>query len=343
MTGVSAVWLRDDELDEWAAFVASSPTGSPYALPEYLRALCRATGARFRVLGARLGDELVGGVALYERRTRLGVVVAPRLLLYYNGLVLRAESTRYPSERTSKELRTVEALLSQLDAADYRRVELRSRSPLRDGRGFLARGWSLAPSYTYVAPLDDLSAQWDRVEGNLRRLVRRCERDGFTVSLDDDFDAFFDLHAGVHDRKGAPLYLPRDAFRGYYEELRAAGLCVLYHARAPSGEVAASQLVLLGHPVAHTVTAGTDSRFAKAGAAPFLRWRAFEDLAARGHVGNDLTDASLASVARFKAALGAGLELSLVAVRAGVADRAVGAAREAAITARNRARRLRRP
>ncbi|HSL63309.1 MAG TPA: GNAT family N-acetyltransferase [Gaiellaceae bacterium] len=341
MSAVQAAWLRDDELDEWAGFVASSPTGSPYSLPAYLRALCRATGARFRVLGARLGDDLVGGIAVYERPTRLGVVVAPRLLLYYNGLVLREETTRYPSERTSRELRTVEALLDALEGEGYRRLELRSRPPLRDGRAFSARGWSLAPSWTYVVPLEDLGAQWDRVEGNLRRLVRRCERDGFTVTQDDDFDALYDLHAGIHDRTGAALYLPRDAFRAFYEELRAVGLCALYHARAPGGEVGASQLVLLGHPVAHTVAAGTDPRHAKAGAAPFLRWRALEDLAARGHVGNDLTDASLASVARFKAALGAELDLSLVAVRSGAVDRTAGAVRAAALSARDGARRMR--
>ncbi|MGE5691945.1 MAG: GNAT family N-acetyltransferase, partial [Pseudomonadota bacterium] len=317
MSGLSASWLADDELDEWAAFVAASPTGGAYALPAYLRALCRATGARFRVLAARLGDDLVGGVAVYERPTRLGVVVAPRLLLYYNGLVLRGESTRYPSERTSRELKTVEALAERLEAEGYRRLELRSRPPLRDARILSARGWSLEPSYTYVVPLDDLDAQWDRMEGNLRRLVRRGERDGFTLSVDGDFDAFFDLHADTHDRKGAPIYLQRAAFRAFYEELREAGLCVLYHAHAPGGEVAASQFVLLGHPVTHTVAAGTDPRFAKAGATPFLRWNAFGDLAARGHVANDLTDAALASVARFKAALGADLELALVARRGG--------------------------
>ena len=340
MTSPVAGWLSEDELDEWAAFVALSPTGCAYALPGYLRALCRATGARFRVLAARLGDELVGGVALYERSTPLGVVVSPRLLLYYNGLVLRGESTRYPSERSSRESRTVETLASALEAARYRRVELRTRSPFLDARGLLARGWAVGPSYTYVVPLDDLDEQWDRMDQNLRRLVRRCRRDGFTFAADGDFDAFFELHAATHDRTGAPIYLPRDAFRAFCDDLRSAGLAILDEARAPGGEVAAAQLVLLGHPVTHTVAAGTDPRHAKTGATAFLRWSAFEDLAGRGHVANDLTDAALASVARFKAALGADLELTLVARRAGVADGASAAASAAARRARDTARRV---
>ena len=336
---VSVDWLGDAELATWSAFVAASPTVSAYSLPAYLEALSAAAGGRFRVLAARRGDELVGGIALYERPTRLGVIVRPRLLLYYNGLVLREEATRYPSERTAREGKTVDALAEALEGLGLRRAELRTRSGFTDARPFQARGWTATPSYSYVVPLDDLEAQWGRVEQNLRRLVGRCEREGYAVSDDCAFDDFFALHAGTHERKGAPLYLPADAFRTYFEALAAAGLARLYAARSPAGDVVSAQLVLLGHPVTHSVAAGTAPEAAKSGVTAFLRWKVCEHLAAEGSVANDLTDATLGPVAHFKAQLGARLEQALVVERSTAPDRALLRARDAARGVRDRVRR----
>src|SRR5262252_4497067 len=76
--------LEQDAWPAWEKFVASAPGGSVYSLPGYLDALCTAGGGRFRILGVMRGEEIVGGVALYERSSRGGPFVSPRLLLYYN-------------------------------------------------------------------------------------------------------------------------------------------------------------------------------------------------------------------------------------------------------------------
>ena len=63
----------------------------------------------------------------------------------------------------------------------------------------------------------------------------------------------------------------------------------------------------------HTVSAAADAERQKSGSNPFLRWSVFEHLAAQGYAANDLTDASLGSVARFKSQLGGDLAMSFVA------------------------------
>ncbi len=312
---VSVSVLGEAEYPEWARLVAGAPLGSIYALPEYLTTLCDATGARFRLAGARKGDELVGGVALYEVPTPLGAYVAPRLLLYYNGLILRPLTSKYPSERCARELEVVEALADFLAEQGYGRLELRSRSPLVDTRAFIERGWRVWPSYTYVVPLTDLEAQWALVEQNLRRLVARSAEAGLAVTEDGDFDSYYRLHVETHDRTGAPVYLPYAPYSAFVARLRDAGLCRLYHARLPDGRSIATQLVLVGHRVTHTVSAASDAEHMRLGAAAFLRWRVFEDLARLGYESNDLTDAMLSSVARFKAQFGGSLETAFVVAR----------------------------
>ena len=299
----------------WRDFVRAAPAGSAYSLHAYLDALVESTGGRSHVLGAFRGDELAGGVGVFAQDAKAGPFVSPRLLLYYNGFVLRDYDTRYPSDRSAREVETLAALAEALTAEEYGRLELRSRDALRDARPLVAAGWRVAPTYSYVVPLTDLEAQWARIERNLRRLIERAQAAGLTLEVDGDFDAFYELHAETHARKGAPLYLDREPFRRYYTRLSEAGLCHLFHARLPDGRLAASQLVLVGHPVTHTVSAATAAEHQRLGASPFLRWRVFAWLAENGYAANDLTDATLGSVSHFKSQLGAALTLSLVARR----------------------------
>lgn len=311
--GYSARLLDGNEHEAWDRLVGSSRDGSPYHASAYLEVLCACGGGRYRILGVHEGEELVGGVPLYERDASTGTYVQPRLLLYYNGLVLRDYETRYPSRVTSRHLGIMEALERELSKLGYGGVELRCRSSRDDVRPFLERGWSAKPSYTYVVPLEDSERLWKRVDPNLRRLVDRAREESVQVTEDGDFESFYRLHRTVHDQKGAPLYLERSAFERYFEELHRQGLMRLFHARLPDGRAVSSLLVLAsGHPVTHTVAAAADPEHYDTGASPYLRWKVFETLAEDGYEGNDLTDASLGTVARFKRQLGSELRMGLV-------------------------------
>ncbi len=326
-------FLAPDEHPRWSALVEQSPDGSPYSLPAYLDALCAATGGRYRILVAEREHELVGGIALYEEHGRFGRIVSPRLLLYYNGLVRKPHPTRTPGQEGAWQVQTLAALEQALRPLEAARLRVKSRAGVSDLRMFRER-WQVQPTYTYVVSLGDMEDAWKRVDKNLRRLVSRCEAHGLVLTVDDgDFDAFHRLHEQTHRRKGAPLYLEREAFRHFYAALRERGLAHLYHARAPDGRVAASQLVLAGHPVTHTVSAATDADFLNLGASAFLRWKAFEHLAQAGYAANDLTDAALNPVSAFKAQLGGELQVNLefwrrdaAALRAWEAFRRGGAA-----------------
>lgn len=298
--------------ENWARFVRNSPWGSAYSLPAYLDALSTAGGGSFAILAALRGDEIVGGIATHDRWSPAGRYLAPRHLLYYNGIVLREYETRYPSTRAARHVETTAALADALAKRGYGRCEIRSRI-LTDARPLLDRGWRVWPSYSYVVSLTDLSSLWSRVEENRRRLIERGRAKGLTVAVDEDFPAFYRLHAGTAARKGAPLYLSSEQFRQLYETLREHSLCRLYHARLPDGRVAASQLVLLGHDVSHTAAAAADPELQSTGANAFLRWSALEDLATLGHTANDLTGGALDSIDHFKSQFGGTLELSLVA------------------------------
>jgi hypothetical protein len=305
--------LPEAEFGEWVRLIESSPHGTVYAQPRYLESLCSAAGGRFVVLGARRGDELVGGVALYENDSVYGRYVAPRLLLYYNGPILRPYGTRYPSEQTARHLKTLGALERAIASRRYARTTLACAPSFADARPFLVAGWSAGLRYTYVVDIGEPVAQWVRVEQNLRRLIQRCEREGLDCVTSDDFDAFYALHQRTMARKGGEIYLTAEGFRRHFETLRREGLCRLFHARRLDGRIVASQLVLLGTGgLCHLVAAAADEAFLQSGASAFLRWKSFQALSAGGYKAADLTDAPLNTVTHFKSQLGGDLRMLLV-------------------------------
>jgi hypothetical protein len=74
--------LEEREFDDWTRLVSSSPDGSIFSLPSYLKILSRAAGGRFSVFGEWNGDELLGGAAVHEVDSRYGVQVSPAISFY---------------------------------------------------------------------------------------------------------------------------------------------------------------------------------------------------------------------------------------------------------------------
>lgn len=309
---IDTKYLDQSEYDRWNSFVNESTYGSIYSTTEYLDILCEVTNGNFKILVAKQEDEIIGGIGLYENKSPQGIYISPRLLLYYNGIVLRDYKTKYPSQLTSRHIAILTALEKTLSETEYNVVRLWNRPNLLDVRVFLARNWTTYLHYTYTVYISDLKVLWNKVDQNLRRLINRCDRDNYKIIKNDDFKSFYDLHVKTHERKGSPIYLSYEKYKIYYEKLQAKNLCSLYHACSKDGKIASSQLVLTGiHPITHTIAAATEETFMRSGVSAFLRWKVFEDLSDQGYLANDLTDAALNPVTKFKSQLGGNLEICI--------------------------------
>lgn len=303
--------LTPEEYDAWDAFVYSTRNGSIFSTAEYLDEFCSAAGGTFRIAAVKQDGKLIGGIAFYRQESRWGPVSGPRLLFPYNGLVYAESDSTYPSRKESLELKVQSALAECIEHERFASIMVKCRSPIQDIRVFMERGWEIRPTYTFVVDFSNLEAQWGRVDRNLKRLIKRCDAGEFAFTDDRDFESFYRLHLAVHDRKGAPVYLPAGKFRTWFLALADKGLARLFQARTSEGEAVAAQIVLTGnHKLSHTISAGSDERFSKFGVNAFLRWKAFEKLHELGYEQNDLTDASLNSVSRFKSQLGGELKMS---------------------------------
>lgn len=103
----------------------------------------------------------MGGIALYETYHGALRGVGNRLLLYYNGFVLKGVN---PERDSSENLRRLACLAEWLGVQGYSWFDLHCRTPsvggVTDFRPFLSRGWNVAPTYSYVVTLE---GAWQRI------------------------------------------------------------------------------------------------------------------------------------------------------------------------------------
>ena len=306
--------IKTSEYAAWREVLASSHDGSPYQLPEYLEFLANATGNETRLIGIFEGDDpvLVGGIGLLCATSALTRYSSSRLLLYYNGPFIAKHTGMSDSRDERRRLRLLDALGKFLMQEDLDFVRFKVRFADADYRPLLSLGWKAAPVYTYLMRTDNLVEQWNDIDSNLKRLIRRGEKEGLLFNDAGNFDDFYAMHVETANRKRSPIYMERTMFGEFVANLMRAGIARLFEARTPDGTTIASQLVLFsGHPIAHTLAASSREEYQQTGCNPFLRWKTCEWLNAKGYQGLDLTDAHVLSVARFKSEMGAKLTLAM--------------------------------
>ena len=324
MAKVAVTEMTPGDDAAWDQFVAAAYGGTAFHTAAYHRSLAEVTGGRAVFIGAVKGSEIVGGVPLLIYRSAAGEFVNNRLLLHYNGLVLARRlsldrAASIPQARDSSErIEVVSKLEAAIAAYNFGSVTLHQAGIDYDLRPFHLAGWRSAPTYTYIMPLfpesgADISRLLSAADKNIRRLVRKAGDNGLTVTEDLETSELYRLHRSTAERKGAPLYLPQDQFDTLIRRLHAASICRVFQARLADGTIIAAEVVMVGPGRdSHAVCAAADPQHQALGINPFLRFGVFERLQASGIVSNDLTNASLDTVGKFKAELGAELRMNCV-------------------------------
>ena len=202
--------------DEWSAFVAASPTGSAYSLPAYLDALAAppaggsASSPRAAATSSSAGSRSTSArrvSASSSARVCSSTTTGSSCGRRRRGIPPSAPSRKCKTvdcARRGLEQRSASAASSSAHAAVHGRATI--PGPRMDGDAVVQ----------LRRPARRPRGQWGRDEQNLRRLVGRCEREG-SVPSDERVRSVLRAPFRAHERKGAPLYLPADAFRAYYE------------------------------------------------------------------------------------------------------------------------------
>lgn len=253
----------------WQRLVEEHRLASVFHTRGWLDALRRTYGYRPLVVTTTGDGPLRNGLALCEVRTWTG---RRRLVS------LPFSDHCDPLIERSDDLTAILAFVrAGIGVGTWSSVELRPR----DG---VAADW--APAAHYCLHVLDLRGPEDRVFDRLhpssaRRAIRRAQREGLTVETGDSEEflaSFYGLLRRTRRRHGLP---PQPI--EWFHNLAAClpGRLAIHVARAGGRPVAAILTLSFRNTVVYKY-GGSDERFHKLGAVPFLFWRVIQDARARG-------------------------------------------------------------
>lgn len=288
------------ELDTWDEFVGNSPQGSLFHTSIWKRVIDEAYApAAVEILGCFDEHGVVGGcVAL--KRVRFGhrTAVLP-LLTPYMGFVLREPGGEKLSDRISQESAVLERLASAM-GEEFAYQNFITVPELEDTRPLQTAGYRIAPRFTYYInlslPADEL---WQRMDGSVRRQIRKGQEAGFEITDRLDLNQAFALFSQNFVRRGRACPVDRKLFNSICASERLRGQRHIYCAYR--GDQLAGFIVFLGfRSMLYYSIASTSEEFLPSGVSSLLIWEAIEEFANQQWTSLDFVGANMASIARFK-------------------------------------------
>jgi hypothetical protein len=286
----------------WERLLARCPQANPFASPEWLEPLARATSAEVEVVLCRQGEEPAAGYAAFVRRGRLGFTARLAPTTPYNTVAIVPRACREPHRAERHELDVLRAIRAHaMERYDY--VRFVHHPALRDIRAFEWDTWRAAVFYThrlrFGAGRDPLAG----IGSDVQRRAGQAERAGICVRLEERVDDFYTLWLRTCERQRLRLQLPAKAYFHLFRHLRGRGQLEVRLARSPSGAALAGNLVVREGAAAYLWMAAANPEQFDSGANQLLLRETIVSLAGQVEL-FDLCGAFCPSIAQYKSTAG---------------------------------------
>lgn len=190
-----------DSLDQWDAFVNSSPQGSIFCRSWWLEAVCPD---QFSILLLKERGKIVAGIPLpHQRRRGFRYIGMPKLTQTLGPLLPPPRSPKYHS-RISREVELLECLVENLPPCDH--FSMRCHFALSNWLPFYWAGYDQTTRYTYVIEeLGDLNNVYSGMSSSYRNKIRKASKSGIEVLESSDVEALLELNRKTFARQGLDL------------------------------------------------------------------------------------------------------------------------------------------
>ncbi len=291
--------MEPDELDSWDEFVAGSPQGSVFHTTAWKHVIEKSGEGELAFWGCFEDRMLCGGVVFLERERHGQRTAVTPLLTPYCGLLLDEPAGEKFSDQISRDTRVAATLAGALtDHFSY--VNLMNSPALHDVRPLTDAKFELIPRFTYLInlclPVDEL---WQRLDGSVRRQIRKAERSDFEVTDNLNVEEGFTLFGSTFTRRGETNPISRAFFEEIVESERLREkrriFCAIRQGRLESFIVSLSDT-----ETTHYALAATDEAALGEGVSSYLVWEMIKNQATEGMKTLDFVGANIPSIARFK-------------------------------------------
>jgi len=285
---------------EWDAFVKDSPQGNLFVTFGWKNLIDSGTPFTQRIYGVFKKEKICGGVVLTEKR-QLGKKVALNALLCpYLGFVLAPPISSKFSDRSSKQQKTLSALIQYLRER-YSQIDLINAPELNDIRPFTQSRWKTAPRYTFYLDVSDSDQLWKSLDGSVRRSIKKAEESGLNTGLmecsPDEIFALLDKTLG---KKGKKNPIPYSLVREIVTSEIIKNQRAIIGARTNQGELISAIVCVWDWQRAYYLIAATHPERLSTGVSSLLIWKLAGFLSKLPSEELDFIGGNIPSIARFK-------------------------------------------
>jgi len=267
----------NDSLDQWDAFVSSSPQGSVFARSFWLRATARD---RFQILTLRSGEEILAGwpMVFRSRRGRANLGMPPDLTPVL-GILLGESNKRTYEGRLSEGMERISGLVALLPA--FKRFNMTFHSNFTNWLPFYWAGFEQTTVYTYViSDLQDLAKVFSNFEHSKRKNLKKAER---LVTVHEDMSAadLYQHHCLTLGKLGKKVRYSYDYFARIFQACKERDAGKTFYAVDSAQHVHAAIFVVYDGLSAYYLVSSIDPEFRESGATTLLIGQALTFLSPR--------------------------------------------------------------
>jgi hypothetical protein len=262
---------RTAPANTYDALVDTSPQGIMFCHTWWLDAV--APG-QYRILEVRKGDAIKAAWPIVLRDDPAGPQVVMPGLTQKLGVLFAPMDAKYV-ERLSTEHQLIDQLLAQLPPGCG--FEQQFHEHFTNWLPFHWAGCNQTTRYTYVfEDLSDVSALWNGLRTNCRRVIRKAQAEQIRVRETDDLEYIYRINVKTFERQGLKIPFTLDLV----ERIDRA---VLQHAgrKAFVGEDSAGrghacEYLIFDDQCAISLLRGADTELRASGACALVQWHAIE-------------------------------------------------------------------
>ncbi len=273
MSRYEIVTWAGEELDTWEKFLRA-PTNLTdiFGSREWGTTLAEASGARFKVHAVIEKDRVVGGVAGHQQRFLGLKVLMPAPLAPYNGWQ-QIGMKGFDASKQERFIGGAQKALAVFLRHEYHLVSLQNNPAIIDLRGFLWSGFYLEERFTFKVDLGLRDALWQGLNADVRTKVRKGERLGWEIKINEDLEALLTVLEETERRQGFSHAYDQGTLRTLCRKLLDRGAARIFTAHVQGAPVAGVAVLQDRHGVLHEWLAGTCIGEDTAGAFQYLFWR----------------------------------------------------------------------
>jgi hypothetical protein len=286
MSELEVCEIPPEDYTRWDDVVKESVEGTVFHLSDWVTTVGGLTGRKTTILGVYRQDDLLGGCALYVRPFPvLSLATTDASMTPFGGIcILPSESIKGKKQLLHRH--SIMGALRDHLAAHFDAVHLTNSPGLVDIRPFTWDGWKSNVLFTNYLVLKDAVA--DTTSRTVRNALKRAAKNGISAEKKIDSGAYNVLFRRTFQRQDLAPLVPEKFLNGMISLIGSRELGEMWCAKTPSGEIAASTIVVWDSRHAHAWSAAADPELRETEAHTYLFTEICKDLQSRGFEGFNL-------------------------------------------------------